>query len=113
MLYKGDYKLNDLDMRSAAEYMQSQAQGKLWVILESYISDANPLTKSTATNLVEINDVKTYSNGLVSFRYGLSNFNKAVTIIVSKPRIYTVILHTGSITDSAGNPIKLTSLRTA
>lgn len=110
MLYKGDFDLSDSGMRSAAAYMQKQAPGKLWVALESYISDNDPVTKSSTTNLVEINDVKAYSNGLVSFRYGLSNFNQAIKTIISRQNRYTVIIHSDSITDLAGNPIKLTTL---
>ena len=110
MLYKGDFELSDSKMKSAAEYMQNQAPGKLWVALESYLSDRNTKPKTSHANLVEIGDVKTYSNGLISFRYGLSNFSLAVKTIISGENRYTIILHSNSITDLSGNPNKLTTL---
>ena len=110
MLYKGDFKISDSGMSSAASYMQKQAPGKLWIALEGYASDADPITLPSQTILEEINDVKGYSNGLLSFRYGLSNFNQAVETITSGKTTYTVILHYDSITDLVGNPINLTTL---
>ena len=110
MLYKGDFDLSDSGMRFATEYMQEQAPEKLWVALESYISDAYPIPKSSTRDLIEINDIKAYSNGLIIYRYGLSNFNQAVKTLISGPSKYTVILHSNSITDLAGNPLKLTTL---
>jgi methionine-rich copper-binding protein CopC len=112
MLYNGDFDLSDTDMRSAVEYLQKQAPGKLWITLESYISDINPIPKSSNRILVEINDVKAYSNGLASYRYGLSNFEEVIKTITSGQNRYTIILHSNSITDLEGNPIKLKTLIT-
>ena len=92
--------------------MQKQAPGKLWVGLESYISDKDPIPKSSATDLVEINDVKAYSNGLAYFRYGLSNFSQSLKTIESISGRYTVVLHSDSMTNLPGNPIKLKTLTT-
>jgi len=58
MFYKGDFDLSDSGMRSALAYLQKQAPGKLWVALESYISDDNPIPKSLTRNLAKINDLK-------------------------------------------------------
>ncbi len=104
MLYKGNYNLSDATMTSATAYMQKEAPGKLWIALQSYQSDSNATPLSANSVLTQINDVKANANGIASFRYGLSNFETAISTLITNPK-YTLILHTGSITDLAGNPL--------
>jgi hypothetical protein len=49
--------------------------GKIIAGLETYESDQNITPKNESTLLAEINAVKPYTNGIILFRYGLSNFN--------------------------------------
>jgi len=109
MLYKGYFNLSDATMKSAAAYMQKEAPGKLWIALQSYQSDNNPIPLTASSVLTQINDVKANANGIASFRYGLSNFASAITNIITYTNKYTLTLQTGSITDLAGNPLTLTT----
>jgi hypothetical protein len=113
MLYKDYFELSNAKMRSAAAYMQKQAPGKLWIALQTYVSDTDPTPLSKSEDLTQINDVKTYSNGLAPFRYGISNFEAVIKAITSKSVSYEVILHSNSLTDLAGNPLSLSAFSTA
>jgi hypothetical protein len=49
--------------------------GKIVAGLETYQSDQNTTPKNSSTISDEINAVKPYTQGIILFRYGLSNFN--------------------------------------
>lgn len=110
MLYKGNYELSYTTMKYAAAYMQKIVPNKLWIALQSYQSDnyAVPLSKDSV--LTEINYIKAYTNGIASFRHGLSNFPSTIPYTISKSNRYTLKLQTGSIVDLAGNLLKQTSI---
>ena len=111
LLFMGNYKLDDATMQAAAAYMQKLDPGKLWIALQTYQSDSNPVTLSVNNLLKQINDVKANANELVGFRYGLSNFEDAISTLTINSNNCTLILHGGSITDTLGNPIPNTSLK--
>ncbi len=105
MLYKGNYHLSDATMTSAAAYMQKEDPGKLWIALQTYSSDNEVITLPASSVLTQINDVKSNADGIAAFRYGLSNFGSIIAHIKAEHTKYTLILHTGSVTDLSGNPI--------
>lgn len=113
MLYKWDYSCTNAMLTSASAYEQNEAPNKIWIALQSYNSETNPVTLSTADLASDINSVLANSNGLVSFRYGLSNFGSAITTIKTDTNKYTLTLNSESITDLAGNPIVSTSINIA
>lgn len=49
--------------------------GKIVAGLETYESDQNPTPKKESAILAEIKAVQPYTQGVILFRYGLSNFN--------------------------------------
>lgn len=75
MIYKGNYKGNTAWIKTTSEWYVQNTQGaSVWVGLQSYKSD-DDTTKLPLTELSE--DVKAAlnakANGVVLFRYGLSN----------------------------------------
>ena len=74
MLYQGNYNLSNATLTSAAAYMQKEAPGKLWIALETYQSDQNPTALSASSLAADITAVKASANGIVLFRYGLTNY---------------------------------------
>jgi len=72
MLYLGDYKKT---VAQLAEYMKvynAKYPGKVYPVLETYKSDANPVKKDLATLQAEIAACKPYCKGIGLFRYGLT-----------------------------------------
>ena len=79
MLYKGDYGLSLASMKAYAE-----KYGKKYPIimsLETYESDRNPVPKSNASLLAEIEAVRPWCRGVILFRYGhVSRFSGGVPV---------------------------------
>lgn len=78
MLYIGDYGqgINGLTRWVKIYSIYNTIYpGKIIAGLETYESDQNITPKNESTLLSEINAVKSYTNGIILFRYGLSNFN--------------------------------------
>ena len=79
MLYIGDYGQNITGLINFIKKWSNLYPGKFKVALETYESDANPVAKSADKIRAEIEAVKPYCEGVVLFRYGLSNFNGGIT----------------------------------
>ncbi len=104
MLYKGDYGLSLASMKAYAE-----KYGKKYPIimsLETYESDRNPVPKSNASLLAEIEAVRPWCKGVILFRYGhVSRFSGGVPVskkvATSKPvkTTSTTVKKSGSIAD--------------
>lgn len=77
MLYKGDYNLTLEKMKSYAK--RKGEKYPILMSLETYISDRNPVPKSNASILAEIEAVRPYCKGVILFRYGhVSKFSGGV-----------------------------------
>lgn len=74
MLYIGDYNKTITQLESYMNKYNTKYPNKIYPALETYVSDANPVSKSNTTITAEINTVKPYCKGLGLFRYGLSNY---------------------------------------
>jgi hypothetical protein len=74
MLYKGNYKLTDTQLASDAALMQKEAPGKIWITMQSYASDSNPVALPANGLLSDVNAVTASANGVGFFRYGLLAF---------------------------------------
>jgi len=104
MLYKGDYGLSLASMKAYAE-----KYGKKYPIimsLETYESDRNPVPKSNASILAEIEAVRPWCKGVILFRYGhVSRFsggvpvNKKVATSKSTGTTPTTVKKSGTIAD--------------
>lgn len=77
MLYVGDYGQGITGLTNWVKINKYIYPGKIVAGLETYQSDQNPTSKSANTTLTEIQTVKTYTHGVILFRYGLSNFNNS------------------------------------
>ena len=80
MTYTGDYGVSNTTLNSYVKNLQSKYPGKIMPALETYESDNNPIAKSSTDLLDEIEAVAPHSQGILLFRYGLSNFNGGATI---------------------------------
>lgn len=72
MLYLGDYGKIVLDLINYMKSMNAKYPGKIYPVLETYKSDANPVKKDLTTLQSEIAACKPYCKGLGLFRYGIS-----------------------------------------
>jgi hypothetical protein len=54
--------------------MQKEAPGKIWITMQSYASDSNPVALPANGLLSDVNAVTASANGVGFFRYGLLAF---------------------------------------
>ncbi len=81
MLYIGDYGQEITGLTNWAKNYNIYNiiyPGKMVAGLETYQSDQDLTLKNASTILAEIKAVKPYTQGIILFRYGLSNFNGSV-----------------------------------
>ena len=74
MLYLGDYNKSVTQLASYMSTYNTKYPGKIYPVLETYVSDANVTAKTSAVLQAEIAACKPYCKGLGLFRYGISNF---------------------------------------
>lgn len=78
ILYIGDYDEGIAGLRNWVKFYNVYNiayPGKIVAGLETYQSDKNLTPKSESAILAEIKAVQPYTQGVILFRYGLSNFN--------------------------------------
>ena len=71
MLYIGDYGKTITQLESYMKYYNTKFPNKIYPALETYISDANVVKKTTDVMQSEIKACKPYCKGLGLFRYGI------------------------------------------
>ncbi len=74
MLYKGNYQLTDAQLTKDAALMQQEAPGKIWITMQTYVSDNDATPLSASSLLTDVNAITASANGVGFFRYGLLNF---------------------------------------
>ena len=75
MLYLGDYNKTLSQLKDYMAFYNTKYPGKIYPVLETYVSDANPVAKSKAVLDAEINTCAPYCKAVGLFRYGISNFD--------------------------------------
>jgi hypothetical protein len=73
MLYLGDYGKSVAQLGSYMKLYNTKYPGKIYPVLETYVSDATPVPKVKSLLAAEIAACKPYCKGIGLFRYGLSN----------------------------------------
>ena len=82
MAYKGNYGQNSSWIKSVATYFKNHSgNAKVWIVLQSYVSDDNTNKLSSTTLKTDAqNAMNGGADGIVSFRYALTNLFNASSL---------------------------------